>query len=70
MTGDAGSSSTWTGSASSSTWPATTNGCNGGNYREDPYPVWHELREQAPVHAGTVHELSGVEEDFVFHGLP
>ncbi len=42
----------------------------GGNYRDDPYPVWHELRAQAPVQAGKVHELAGITEDFFFHGLP
>jgi cytochrome P450 len=43
---------------------------NGGNYQEDPYPVWQRLREQAPVQEGTVHGLSGVGEEFFFHGLP
>jgi cytochrome P450 len=47
-----------------------TNAYNGGNYREDPYPLWQALREQSTVHEGTVHELSGVEQDFMFHGLP
>ena len=36
-------------------------GWNGGQYGADPYPVWAALREQAPVHPGTVHALSGVE---------
>ena len=45
-------------------------GWNGGHYRADPYPVWHELRERGAVHAGTVHALSGVEDDLMFHGLP
>src|SRR5580692_10621846 len=45
-------------------------GWNGGNFTEDPYPIWHRLREQAPVHQGTVHALSGVDEDLMFHGLP
>jgi cytochrome P450 len=45
-------------------------GWNGGHYTADPYPIWHGLREQAPVHEGTVHALSGVEEDLIFHGLP
>jgi cytochrome P450 len=45
-------------------------GWNGGHYDFDPYPVWHQLREKAPVQPGTVHELSGIEEDLVFHGLP
>jgi len=43
---------------------------NGGLYRDDPYPVWHALRERGPVLAGTVHALSGVPQDLVFHGLP
>jgi cytochrome P450 len=42
----------------------------GGTYWGDPYPTWHGLRAKAPVHEGTVHELSGVKEDLVFHGLP
>ncbi|MQY27548.1 cytochrome P450 [Nocardia aurantia] len=42
----------------------------GGGYSDDPYPAWHRLRAQAPVHAGTVHELTGVAEPLVFHGLP
>ena len=42
----------------------------GGNYRADPHPVWHSLREQAAVHEGTVHTLTGIEEDLIFHGLP
>jgi cytochrome P450 len=46
------------------------NAHNGGTYRDDPYPVWRALREQAPVHEGTVHELSGVDTDYFFHGLP
>ncbi len=43
---------------------------NGGHYIADPYPVWREIRERGGVHAGTVHELSGVEDDLLFHGLP
>lgn len=42
----------------------------GGGYAEDPYPRWHELRTQAPVHEGTPHALHGIEEDLRFHGLP
>ena len=42
---------------------------NGGNYREDPYPVWRALREQAPVHSGVVHELTGFPGPAIFHGL-
>ena len=49
---------------------SSTNAHNGGNYREDPYPVWQALREEATVHEGTVHELSGVQQHFMFHGLP
>lgn len=45
-------------------------GWNGGHYDADPYPVWHQLREQGPVLEGTVHSLSGVEDDLIFHGLP
>jgi cytochrome P450 len=45
-------------------------GWNGGNYTADPYPIWHRLRERAPVHEGTVHALSGIDEDLMFHGLP
>jgi cytochrome P450 len=43
---------------------------SGGHYRDDPYPIWRALREQAAVHPGTVHELSGTAEAFLFHGLP
>jgi cytochrome P450 len=42
----------------------------GGNYRADPYPAWHALREAAPVHPGVVHELMGISEPIGFHGLP
>ena len=42
----------------------------GGNFRDDPYPKWHELRQTGPVHPGTVHELSGITEPYTFHGLP
>jgi cytochrome P450 len=42
----------------------------GGGYTEDPYPVWAQLREEAVVHEGTVHELTGFPGDFAFHGLP
>ena len=42
----------------------------GGGYLHDPYPAWHRLREEAPVHPGTVHELTGVTDDLQFHGLP
>jgi cytochrome P450 len=42
----------------------------GGTYDQDPYPIWHRLREQAPVHAGIVHELTGFDAPAFFHGLP
>ncbi len=45
-------------------------GWNGGHYHADPNPIWNGLREQASVHEGTVHALSGVEDDLMFHGLP
>ena len=41
-----------------------------GQYEEDPYPAWHHLREQAPVHPGIVHELTGFDGPAFFHGLP
>jgi cytochrome P450 len=43
---------------------------SGGDYTDDPYPIWRELRERAPVHPGTVHELTGYPGDATFHGLP
>ncbi|HWA65388.1 MAG TPA: cytochrome P450 [Mycobacteriales bacterium] len=42
----------------------------GGTYTDDPYPIWARLREQAPVHEGTLHALSGITDDLFFHGLP
>jgi cytochrome P450 len=42
----------------------------GGDYRDDPYPAWHRLRSEAPVHPGVVHELTGMQGDAYFHGLP
>ncbi|MFC5747755.1 cytochrome P450 [Actinomadura rugatobispora] len=42
----------------------------GGGYRDDPYPIWKRLREQAPVHPGIVHELTGFEGPAFFQGLP
>jgi cytochrome P450 len=42
----------------------------GGAYEEDPYPTWQALRASGPVHAGTVHGLTGIEEDWFFQGLP
>jgi cytochrome P450 len=49
---------------------STTNARAGGNYRRDPYPLWQALREERVIHEGTVHELSGVFEDYTFHGVP
>jgi cytochrome P450 len=43
---------------------------NGGELDTDPHPRWHELRETGPVHAGTPHELSGIDDDLFWHGLP
>jgi cytochrome P450 len=43
---------------------------SGGDYTDDPNPIWHELRERAPVHAGIVHELTGYAGDAFFQGLP
>ncbi|AEV71764.1 cytochrome P450 [Mycolicibacterium rhodesiae NBB3] len=42
----------------------------GGGYRDDPYPVWHRLREQGPVLPGTLHQLMGLNDNLFFHGLP
>ena len=42
----------------------------GGEYRDDPYPAWHHLRAEGPVHPGVVHELTGFAGDAYFHGLP
>jgi cytochrome P450 len=42
----------------------------GGDYEGDPYPVWSQLRESGPVHAGTLHDLTGFAGEFGFHGLP
>jgi cytochrome P450 len=42
----------------------------GGSYSDDPYDSWNALRENAPVQSGTVHELTGTDADYVFHGLP
>ena len=46
------------------------NALYGGTYEEDPYPRWHQLREEAPVHVGIVHELTGYNASAFFHGLP
>ena len=42
----------------------------GGAYHDDPYPTWHRLREEAPVHEGVLHELTGFEGPAMFVGLP
>jgi cytochrome P450 len=46
------------------------NAHSGGGYTDDPYPKWRALREQAPVHEGVVHELTGYPGDWFFQGLP
>ena len=46
------------------------NAYTGGSYHDDPYPVWHQLRETGPVHAGIVHELTGYDQPAFFQGLP
>jgi cytochrome P450 len=46
------------------------NARNGGDFEDDPYPRWRELREQAPVHEGVVHELTGYMKPAMFQGLP
>ena len=42
----------------------------GGGYTDDPYPIWHRLREQGPVLPGTLHQLTGIDGNLHFHGLP
>ncbi len=42
----------------------------GGRYYDDPYPIWHRLREQGPVLPGILHELTGVSGTLFWHGLP
>jgi cytochrome P450 len=39
-------------------------------YEADPYPTWHQLREEAPIHEGTLHELTGYTGPVTFQGLP
>jgi len=46
------------------------NAHSGGGFTDDPYPIWHELRERAPVHEGIVHELTGYPGEAMFQGLP
>jgi len=43
---------------------------SGGAYSEDPYPMWHRLREEGPVLPGILHELTGCTDTIYFHGLP
>jgi cytochrome P450 len=42
----------------------------GGAFAEDPYPVFHRLRETGPVHPGAPHEALGWTGDVFFQGLP
>ena len=49
---------------------SSTNLIAGGDYTDDPYPIWHDLRASATVHPGTVHELTGYDGSPSFHGLP
>src|ERR1700691_486540 len=49
---------------------ANYNALFGGTYEEDPYPLWADLRRQAAVHPGIVHELTGFDGPAFFHGLP
>lgn len=46
------------------------NARSGGGYTDDPFPKWHELRTQAPLHEGIVHDLTGYPGDWTFQGLP
>jgi cytochrome P450 len=46
------------------------NARSGAGYTDDPYPKWHELRAQAPLHEGVVHDLTGYPGDWTFQGLP
>lgn len=41
-----------------------------GDYRDDPYPLWHELRGQGTIHPGTLHDLTGYHQPINFQGLP
>jgi cytochrome P450 len=41
-----------------------------GKYEGDPYLIWHRLREEATVHPGVLHELTGYHEPAIHHGLP
>jgi cytochrome P450 len=42
----------------------------GGDYADDPNPAWNALRAASPVHEGTLHSLTGIDDDLMFHGLP
>ncbi len=42
----------------------------GGRYYDDPYPIWHRLRERSPVLPGVLHELTGLTDTLYWHGLP
>jgi cytochrome P450 len=46
------------------------NARSGGGYTDDPYAKWAALREQAPLHEGIVHDLTGYPGDWTFQGLP
>jgi cytochrome P450 len=39
-------------------------------FEQDPYPRWHQLRELATVHPGTLHDLTGYSGPVMFQGLP
>ncbi len=43
---------------------------SGGDYTDDPYPRWDEIRQTGPIHPGTVHELTGYTGKAFFQGLP
>jgi cytochrome P450 len=47
-----------------------SNAWSGGDFEDDPHPIWRALREQAAVHEGTLHRLTGYPGDAMFHGLP
>jgi cytochrome P450 len=49
---------------------SNSNVWTGSQFTADPYPIWHKLRERSPVHAGTVHELTGFDGPARFQGLP
>jgi cytochrome P450 len=46
------------------------NAFSGGAYQDDPYPLWHRLRDEGPVVPGVLHELTGCTDTLYFHGLP